>query len=607
MFKSRLLRNYALVVILVLFVCTSSLWAQSPDTLKMLPEKTLFCVQINNFNNTLTQLDQFLTGVSPMPISMLIRGQLMGLLGGPQINGVDMNGNLVIFGTMMSDEMSQQNPAQNIFVGILAPVTDYKQFIDGNPNCGQADEKGISKIAPNGNPVLLSAKAKNCALLSWPDCSDKLATIAKKISADSSNGLAVILDDSQKKQAATKPIWIYSNIEQVSGTFGPMVLQKIEEIKAMMQAMQAGQPGMQPKSFANIMSMYTTVIDTLLKETKSVSIAIDPKPNVLNITKTVNAVPGTDMAKMFSKNASSQQENKLLSYMEDGALMNFGCNMGSSFMKEFQLKSIDAFAAMGGDTMNPENTAKMKTLTANVLDCLSGPIAYTVSVNTSSKPPFVVKYAVAVKDEKKFAPLIKEAVEMMTNSGLLDFYKGMGVDTDFTVKMGTDNYKGVSIDSAKLTMKSSQADSPQAMMINNMYGEGFDYRWGITKGLFVCTIGGDVDSEIHKLIDRVQSGSATQIGSETKAALALLPGAEKADMFLTFNILRVFKLGTSMMPMPMPQMDTPTKSNIAVAGNAGDGKLVVDIAVPKEHLIETMGAFMMMQQQQMQMHQMPQN
>lgn len=371
--------------------------------------------------------------------------------------------------------------------------------------------------------------------------------------------------------------------------------------------MPATQPGIQPAGIQNILNMYASVIETLLKETKSVSVAINPKPNVLNITKTICAVPGTDMAKMFVKDASSQQENKLLPYLEDGALMNFGCNMGTSLMKQFQVQSIDLLAKMSGDAMDSEKTAKMKTLASNVIDCLAGPVAYTASIDTNSKPPFVVKYAVGVKDEKKLTPLIKEAVETMTTSGILDFYKSIGMDTSFTVKTGTENYKGVSIDSAKLTMKSTQEGSPQAMMINNMYGDGFDYRWGITKGLFVCAVGGDVDSEIHKLIDQAQSGSAKQIGSETKAAIALLPGADKADFLVTFNLLRVFKMASAMMPMMMPQMNVPTKSNIVIAGNTGDGKLVVDIAVPKEHLTEIMGAFMMMQQQQMQQMQMQQN
>ena len=111
-----------------------------------------------------------------------------------------------------------------------------------------------------------------------------------------------------------------------------------------------------------------------------------------------------------------------------------------------------------------------------------------------------------------------------------------------------------------------------------------------------------MDAEIRELIDQVQAGNVKQVGSETKSALTMLPGANKADFLVTFNLLRVFKMATTMIPMPIPtsQMNVPTKSNIVIAGKAGDGKMVVDIAVPKEHLTEIMGAFMMMQQQQMQ-------
>jgi hypothetical protein len=55
------------------------------------------------------------------------------------------------------------------------------------------------------------------------------------------------------------------------------------------------------------------------------------------------------------------------------------------------------------------------------------------------------------------------------------------------------------------------------------------------------------------------------------------------------------------MPIPMPKMDIPTKSNIAFAGRAGNGKMNVEIVLPKEHLMEISGFFQKMQQQQMEM------
>jgi general secretion pathway protein G len=85
--------------------------------------------------------------------------------------------------------------------------------------------------------------------------------------------------------------------------------------------------------------------------------------------------------------------------------------------------------------------------------------------------------------------------------------------------------------------------------------------------------------------------------TEIRSAVALLPEAAKADFLVTFNYLRLFQMITAIIPFPMPQMDIPTKSNIVCAGKAGGGRLTVDVALPKEHLTEIMGAFQRMMQQ----------
>jgi len=54
------------------------------------------------------------------------------------------------------------------------------------------------------------------------------------------------------------------------------------------------------------------------------------------------------------------------------------------------------------------------------------------------------------------------------------------------------------------------------------------------------------------------------------------------------------------MPIPAPQTDIPTSSNIAFAGKIANGKMLFEIAFPKQHLMEMMGMFRMTQQQQMQ-------
>ena len=615
MFNSKCLRNAAAVGLLVLLVLATGLRAQSSakpagdQLLKMIPAESLFCIRVNHFEYTLSQIDQFLAGVSPMPmgISILARTQLAKVLGSPQINGVNMNGSLVIFGAIPPGEQTQANPISKVFIGGLVPVTDYRQLISDNPNCGQPDEKGISKITSNGTPIMLVTQVGNYALISWANDYDKLVAMAKVISAAKAAGLASTLDATEVKLAMTEPIWAYGNVQQASRAFGNVVSGKIEEFKTNMKNIKTKDPNTPPMmNIENIINMYVSVFETLMKETQYLSIAINPKPNVLNITKTISAVPGTDMANMFVADSSANQKNKLLGYLEDGAMMNFGFKINTSFWKQLYIKSIDLLAVMAGESMTVEDITRMKTLAADVTDCVGGPIACSASIDIKTKPPFVAKYVIAVKDKEKFNRLIDEAMQMMNTSGIMDFYKDMGMETGFTIQRGVDRYKDVSIDSAKLTMKSTDANSPQGQMINVMYGGGIDYRWGMVDGLWVCTIGSNANSAIRELIDQVKAGGPKQIGDEMKTALTLLPEADKADFVVTYNFLRLFKMMTAMVPVPMPQMDIPTKSNIVFAGKAGNGKMVVDIALPKEHLTEIMAAFQMIQQQQKMMMQQQQ-
>jgi hypothetical protein len=587
MFNSKCLRNAGSVGLLVLLVFATGLQAQSSaddQLLKMIPAESLFCIRVNNFEYTLSQIDQFLAGASPVPmgLAILARMQLANVLGSPELNGVNMNGSLVIFGAIPPGEPTQTNPVSNIFIGALVSVTDYRQLISGNPNCSQPDEKGVSKITSNGTPIMLLTQAGNSALISWANDYDKLVIMAKAISTSNAPDLASSLDTAEANLAMTKPIWAFGNIQQASKTFGPLIFGKIEEMKTKIKSIDPKSPGAPPgniQKFAqNTMNVYINILDTLMKEVRFLSIAINPKPNVLNITKTISAVPGTDMADMFTADSWSAKENRLLAYLEDGAMMNFAGKMDGPSWKKLNLIGIDLLEVMVGDSIKAGDTAKIKALVEDMCDCLDGPIVGSASIDSKNKPPFVAEYIIAVKDKKRFNQLIDEAAEIMNTSSIMDFYKGLGIETNFTIQRGVDRYKDVSIDSAKLTMKSTDASSPQGQMINAMYGGGFDYQWGMVDELWVCTIGSNANSEIRKLIDQVKAGDPKQLGNEMKAALALLPEADKADFLLTYNILRLFKMMTAMTPVPMPmlQMDIPTKSNIVFAGKAGNGKMVVD-------------------------------
>lgn len=613
MFKSKCLKNTTVVGFLALLVLATVLRAASPpklarrrpkpaadQLLKMIPAESLFCIRVNHFDYTLSQIDQFLTGISPVPMgsSILVRTQLAKVLGSPQLNGVNMNGSFAVFGAILPGEQKQNNPIVNMFIGGLVPITNYRQLIIGNPNISQPDEKGVSKISSNRKPIILITQVRNYALVSSPNDYNKLVATAKAMSTQKA-GLAGALDADEAKLAATEPVWIYGNVQQASKTFSPAVSAKIEEIKAQIKKETQGPNAPPMMNIDNIINMYVSILETLMSQTKSVSITINPKPNVLNITETISAVPGTDMANMFVADASAKQKNNLLAYLEDGAMMNIAFKTNTPFMKELNVKRFDLLEVIvGQNNMTAEDIAKWKTLAADMVESLGGPAAFSFSINPSNKSPFEIKYLIEVKDAKKFNKLTEDSIKMMNASGIMDMYKGMGLEMSFEINRGCGCYKGVLIDSAKLEIKSTEPNSPQAQIMNLMFGDGFNYRWGIVDKLFVCAVSSDADSAIRKMIDQVKAGGPKQMGNEMKEVLTLLPKADKADFVATYNYLRLFKMVGAIMPIPIPQMNIQTKSNIIIAGKTGNGKLVVDIALPKEHLMEMVGVIMKMQQTQ---------
>ncbi|MBN2589040.1 MAG: hypothetical protein JXA96_04200 [Sedimentisphaerales bacterium] len=600
MTASRNLRNIAVFSVLFLtFAMPLFIQAQANDqALKYVPDNALFCIRINNINKSMTQLDQFLSDVYPISTSALVKALLPNLLGSPELAGLNMDGSITAFGTILNSQYAQSAEMTNIFAGILVPVTNYQEFINGIANKTPTDDNGVVKLTSLQN--VLVTQLSNYALMTWEANYDNLVKFKNQTAATT---LSSVLDSSEAKQATSEPVWIYGNIEQAAKTFGPMLTVAIDGLKSSIASVPSDLTGMDASELQNIMDIYVSMLDTILKEVKTVSISINPTQNALNITKVVNTVPGTKMAKMFATN-SAATGNNLLPYLEDGSMMSFAFSLNSPILTESIDLQVNMLSMLGGDTISKDVIEKMTSISKQAMDCVSGNAVYTFSEDADSKFPFKGKYLIGVKDEKKFQQLINESSELMMNSGFMDIYKSMGMDAEFKINHNVETYKGVSIDSAKLSIKSNETHTPQSEMIKSMYGEGIEYRWGVTNGLFAAAIGSNSDKTMHELIDQIQSGSAKQICSETQAALALIQGSEKSDFFFTMNFIRLMKTGlgmtSSILPIKIPDVNVQTKSNLVIAGKSEKGKMTIQLAIPKEHIKEIMNTIITIQQQMMQ-------
>jgi len=593
---SKKFKNVVVITVAALIISVFTPLIQAGDEpLKSAPANALFFVQINNLDYTLSQTDQFLAGISPIPLGlqMMVRMQLAQMLGNPALTGLNTAGSFAVFAVVEGNELNENS------ITILAPVSDYSEFISSNTNLSEPDPNGISEITGIGGFL---TQVGSFAAIKPPDTYNSLIAEKKLLSSGDFKSLADTLDTMQKSEAANAPLWAYCNLQLVNKTFGPQLAKTFDEMQKAMEQMPADQqPSMQNP--AEIMKVYFDLIKAFLAQSKAITVSLTPKPDVLRISETITALPQTTMAELFTEESATKTENKLLCYLKDGSTFN----MAGKISGKYNTLSMEFMTKMFGKNLTEEQKNRINNYFTNWADVFSGYFAGSFTITPKNQPLFAGEAIYEIKDKTRFDEVMKEGAMFLEYSGMTEFYKNMGLNMSSVYTPDVDSYKGFSIGSAKFAIKATDINSPEAQMIEKMYGEGFETRWALVDELCVYSMGANADSQIKKLIDEVTAPGSKEVCSEIKSATALLPGSQNADLLMTFNLLRVFKAipdmtGMMTMPIPMPAMDFDTTSNIVIAANTGESKLTVDVAVPKQHLMEIMQAIqmIMIQNQQMQ-------
>ncbi|MHC4738775.1 MAG: hypothetical protein ACYS9Y_07710 [Planctomycetota bacterium] len=616
MFNSRSLKNVVLFVLAGMVCIGGSAFAaeSSDELLGLIPAESILAVRLNNFDTTFSQLDTYLAGVSPVPIGLtgLARMQFGQILGNPELKGVNTSGN---FGAYAVAQPGQMAPS----IKVLVPVSDYAEFVSASSNVGEPDASGISKVTINDQSFAVVKKAGNYAVFAKAGDSVNIAV---------DTGLETAIDTAEKTLAGGQPIWAYANVERIGEVYGEMAVEHMKNSKTMMadmklnmETMLAGfekqraeidvnDPNQQEtielldkqiastkesikqldsnlmmENFGNVMDMYIRIVETLLNESKSFSLGIEPGAEVLTILETYTALPGSESAKALVADTSGAKADKLVNYLQDGAMVNFACRLNKPLLQNFYNEAIGLMDVMSGGEMTDDEVAKMKEITTDILDSVGGAMAASLWADETASPPFMEDCIIEVSDAEKFNKTLLNGIELWKNSGFMNFYKKMGLETNFVTQMNVYEYKEVKVNSASLKFKAADPNSQEAQIIEKMYGDGFDYRWATVDGLCVEAIAGDVEAAIRQLIDEVKAGGASEAATDIKQALTML-GDGADDFFGTFNVVRMLKMMSAMPSFPIPDISVESKSNIAFGGKIGDGKVVLKVAVPKAHIGE---------------------
>jgi len=556
----------------------------SADPIAAVPADSLFCIRINNLTGTMGKIDQFLTGVSPIGVSMIVPMQLSNLLGGAEPAGINMAGSFAIFGPLPGGDTPDLSR-----IGVLVPMSDYKQFTQGNPNVVPPDAQGIAAIGKE-QPMFVVTDVPGFALVTPTNNRQALTEMKKLIAGPGAAGLAKRLSPDELKRAQGSPVWAYANIQTVSKMFGPMIEAKLQEAKKMMeQAQPEGQAGA-------AMDMNIGMLNTLMKELQSASLTLDPSMEAIRAGFVATALPNTETAKAL-QGAAGTPDKKFMQYLENGAILNLVMSMDPATWTRFNNFYFDLMAKSAGKSASSEEIAKLKKWSADATGAFTGTAAVSFSAVAKSKPPFRIQYAVGLKDPQAFYRALEQTPTMFGSGFFADLMKQSGATIKFELKRKAETYKDVPIDAIRIGINATDPNSEQGKTFAAMFGQGIEARLAVVNNLLVYAISGDPAAGVHKLIDQAKSGGTPPAPSEVQTAMQLIPGSEKANIFATFNLLRAMQIASAFAPMPLPQTSAQSQGSIAIAERMTGGNFSIQMALPKQHLMEMMGAFMQMQQQ----------
>ncbi|MBC8471704.1 MAG: hypothetical protein H8D56_19760 [Planctomycetes bacterium] len=598
MVNSRRLRNVVTAGLAVLLLCGglsagSSTRRASDGLLRVVPGRSLFCVRINRFENTIGAVNDFLKDVAPpsFDAETEVLSKLGEFLGDEHLRGVNTKGNFAIFGVVVQGEQGGGHPMANMFIGALVPVRNYDKFISRNPNCSEPDAEGISTIALDGQTMALATNFRRFAIVCAPNAHQKLGRV-KEMMGQRQNSLFRVLDDGEKEMAATSPVWFYANVKQSSKLVQPLLFGGLEQMKAQLEKAKESGEG-PPIDAAGIINFYGGIFKMLLEGTEHIMVGLSPTSEMCNVNVSVKPMPGSEFETMVGKPAGGDFGN-LLGYLDDGAMMNIASKIDSKSLNASYMKLFELMGKMMGEGVPEKELKKMKKLTTKMINAMGDSLAMSFGFGEESSL-FEIKYIIEVENKKAFEKVLEKELRMMQEGTFNKLYKGFGMEMDFKVERDIDTYQGVDIDAAKLTFKMGDEDAPQTRMLKQIFGDGLDYRLALVDNYCIYSIGADADKGIRELIDQVKSGGPKEIGSEMKAALDVIPNSKQAEAVGTYNYVRILNLLPKMILEPdgasLPNLKVPTKSNVAFASGFDDGKITMQIAMPKMHLLEIKSAF----------------
>ncbi|MGF1528101.1 MAG: hypothetical protein ACFCBW_15090 [Candidatus Competibacterales bacterium] len=543
--------------------------APDGDPLDHVPAASLLTVVLNSPETHLATLDQYLLGLAPQPVAALVRQQLGGVLGSPNLDGVDLAGNLAAF-------MPLPGVDDPTSVGLLLPIDDYEQLLAGSRLLNQA---GVDDVAILNATVAAVPFNDAFALLAPVPFYDQLQAVKGRLQAlAAADTLGARLDAAEGQRAEALPLWAYGDVQRAVTQFGPLIDERRQALKEALEA-QATQGGM--GGMGVFADSYLALFDLVLAESSALSLGFDFSPQVVTLSLALTARPDTTMASFF-QGRGEHDNRRLLPYLGDRAIMGMVFNASPALWQRFNAFYFAILDQL--PEVEPQAVADFKAVLGEMADILGNGVAVDLGVTGVGPVPFSSHYLVELRDPAGFEALFERFETLLESDAVSALYGAMGMPmgVKYTVERGIRQYRGIAIDAVTTAFETTDPATP---LPPELPEGGLTTELAVVDDLLLYSFGVPMEG----LIDAVEAED-NAIAPQYLAALEVFPEAASADLVMTYNVAGIAQA--------MAQQQVAGRSSLVITGDAEDGHLTTQIALPKQHLLESVMAFMALQQQQ---------
>jgi hypothetical protein len=604
-------RNICVIGLVVLCVSSlTSVFAAAPAAaskdvlLDLLPADCTLCVRVNNLQQSLGQMDQYLAGATPIPmgLSMMASMQLVGVFGDPLLNGINMQGDFAAASLMTGQEK------KDFTVFFLIPSSGIQDFLKKNTNLSPVDTDGVYTLkAPNspaGELAVIPLSEPNYLLVGQQKNKADLLTVRKMMKVKTAS-LKSRLTPDIAKAAAKNPAWAYFNIDRLYQLYSPEIKNGFDEMQKAIAAQSAQGNGAVPmEMMGKVFDMYKYFIE----QADGATLSLNPQAQQMQIETTLSAKTGSELAGMLKPSLVAGKNWQYAGAVDNAAAMKILTRFNKPLWEKLNGRMMDIFCKNATEA-DKAAIDKMKALTPKMFAAMGDEAAVSFSYR-SGTPPFELQEIVAVNDAKAILELQKEATQHVES-----MYQAMGMPMTFKYVPSVEKYHGIDIGLYQFKFIAKDPNDKSMKAVEMMYGkEGLQYPMAVTADKFLIAMGPDAMTQLKALIDAKQPAPAV---GDMKAALALIADNTKSEMVASINILKLFK-GVSQMGQQMiaqsgkeipdfwKGVELNTTSCMAAAMFVDNGGVRCRIVLPKEHLKETAAVMIQIQQQQMKYYQQKQ-